>query len=218
MKISVVITGGGASTRFGKKDKLLELINGKEVILHSVDAFLPLEPFEFVISSSQKIEDRVKSKLTHIKNLKFVRGGATRQESVFNALKICDNPDYVLIHDAARPLIKFEQIKNCLEKTIETGAAIAAVRAVDTIKVVDENMKIIDTPNRDFLWHVQTPQVFDYRLILNAHERLAGQSFSDDAGMLESLNIPVYISEGDYSNIKITVENDIKIAEQLINQ
>ena len=144
-----------------------------------------------------------------------MRGGKTRQESVFNALKACSNPDYVCIHDAARPLIKLENIKNCLKKAEKTGAAITAVKATDTIKKVDENGKITETPDRSKLWCVQTPQIFEYKTILSAHEKLAGKSFSDDAGMLEFLGIPVYVDEGDYSNIKITTPKDILLAELL---
>lgn len=216
MKISVIITAGGSSVRYGK-DKLLETINGKTVIECSVNAFLPLDPREIIISASEKLEKEISDKFKHIKNLKITRGGKTRQDSVFNALKACTNPDFVCIHDAARPLIKIDNIKSCLEKAIEKGAAITAVKATDTIKKVDKNGKIIETPDRDTLWCVQTPQIFKYKTILAAHEKLFGKSFSDDAGMLEFLGFPVYIDEGDYSNIKITTPKDILLAELLIN-
>lgn len=216
MKISVIITAGGSSVRYGK-DKLLETINGKTVIECSVNAFLPLDPREIIISASEKLEKEISDKFKHIKNLKITRGGKTRQDSVFNALKACTNPDFVCIHDAARPLIKIDNIKSCLEKAIEKGAAITAVKATDTIKKVDKNGKIIETPDRDTLWCVQTPQIFEYETILAAHEKLFGKSFSDDAGMLEFLGFPVYIDEGDYSNIKITTPKDILLAELLIN-
>lgn len=216
MKISVIITAGGSSVRYGK-DKLLETINGKTVIECSVNAFLPLDPREIIISASEKLEKEISDKFKHIKNLKITRGGKTRQDSVFNALKACTNPDFVCIHDAARPLIKIDNIKSCLEKAIEKGAAITAVKATDTIKKVDKNGKIIETPDRDTLWCVQTPQIFEYKTILAAHEKLFGKSFSDDAGMLEFLGFPVYIDEGDYSNIKITTPKDILLAELLIN-
>ena len=86
---------------------------------------------------------------------------------------------------------------------------------VDTIKRTDDNGKIIETPNRETLWCVQTPQVFDYNLIMDAHVTLEGLSFSDDAGMLESLGVNVYVSEGSYSNIKITTKKDIYLAQML---
>lgn len=218
MKLSVIVTAGGSSSRYGKKNKLLEKLNGKEVILHSIEAFLPFEPFEIVVSTSEFLEPEIKKIAKDIKNLKIVRGGDTRQASIFNALKICDAPDVVAIHDAARPLIKKCDIAKCIEKALATKAAIVAVKAVDTIKKVDDNGKILETPNRSALWAVQTPQIFDYRLIYDAHKELIGQAFSDDSGMLEFLGKDVYVVEGCYSNIKITTKTDFYLAQQLMNE
>ncbi len=216
MKFSVVITAGGSSARYGK-NKLLEKINNKEVILHSIEAFLPFNPAEIVVSSSKDFEPVLIQLLkeNNMPDVKVVLGGSTRQASVFNALKACDNADIVAIHDAARPLIKKEDIEKCLTKALETKAAIVGVRAVDTIKKTDENNKITQTPDRKTLWYVQTPQIFDYNLILQAHKQFEGQGFSDDAGLVEALGKPVYISEGSYSNIKITTKKDIYLAQML---
>ena len=215
MKLSVIITAGGSSVRFGW-NKLLEKLNGKDVFLHSIGKFLPLNPSEIILSASEPFIPEAKRLTGGIPALKIVKGGSTRQESVFNALKACDNPDFVAIHDAARPLVMVEDIKKCLEKAAETGAAILAVKATDTIKKADENGKIIETPERSSLWCVQTPQIFDYELIFNAHKKLAGGSFSDDSGMLEALGHEVYVVEGHYSNLKITTPADICIAQSLL--
>ena len=217
MKLSVIITAGGASTRYGQTNKLLELIDGKEVIIRSLEAFLPFNPAEIIISTSENLEPDLiqllkKYNLTYVK---LVRGGFTRQQSVFNALKFCNHHELVAIHDAARPLIKRDDILKCVSKAVQTKASIVAVRAVDTIKRADENGKILETPNRETLWHVQTPQVFDYNLIMDAHTTLEGLSFSDDAGILESLGVNVYVTEGSYSNIKITTKKDIYLAQML---
>ena len=217
MALSVIITAGGSSSRYGNKNKLLELINGKEVILHAIEAFLPLNPVEIVVSTSESLEDELADLVSHIKNLKIVRGGLTRQASIFNALKVCDNPDYVAIHDAARPLVSAQDIEKCLDKAVECRAAVLAVKAVDTIKRADELGKVLETPDRKYLWAVQTPQVFDYKLIFNAHKKLEGLSFSDDAGMVEALGVPVYLVEGSYSNIKITTKKDLLLAQLLFN-
>lgn len=218
MKLSVIVTAGGTSSRYGKKNKLLEKINGKEVILHSIEAFLPFNPIEIVVSASESLEPIIKELTKHIDSVKVVRGGDTRQASVFNALKACSNPDIVAIHDAARPLIRHEDLEKCIKKTMKTKAAIVAVKAVDTIKRVDDNGKIIETPNRNYLWAVQTPQIFDYELIMNAHRELEGRAFSDDAGMVESLNKDVYVVEGSPSNIKITTKKDIYLAQELMKE
>lgn len=216
-KLSVIITAGGSSRRYGQTNKLLEKIDGKEVIIHSIEAFIPFCPFEIIVSAAESLESILKELLVkyNIENIKIVRGGNTRQASIYNALKQCSNPDIVAIHDAARPLVKKTDIDKCLQKAVATGAAIVAVKAVDTIKVVNENNKIEATPDRNTLWAVQTPQIFDYKLIFEAHEKLQGQSFSDDAGMLEYLGKEVYVSEGSRSNIKITTPEDLLIAKIL---
>ena len=216
-KLSVIITAGGSSRRYGQTNKLLEKIDGKEVIIHSIEAFIPFSPFEIIVSATESLENSLKELLVkyNIENIKIVRGGDTRQASIYNALKQCSDPDIVAIHDAARPLVKKTDIDKCLQKAVATGAAIVAVKAVDTIKVVNENNKIEATPDRNTLWAVQTPQIFDYKLIFEAHEKLQGQSFSDDAGMLEYLGQEVYVSEGSRSNIKITTPEDLLIAKIL---
>lgn len=218
MKFSVIVTAGGSSSRYGKTNKLLEKLKGKEVILHSIEAFLPFSPQEIIVSASESLEPIIKDLTKKYDCVKIVRGGNTRQASIFNALSACNNPDIVAIHDAARPLIKYEDIEKCIKKTVEKKAAIVAVKAVDTIKKVDNDGKIIETPNRNFLWAVQTPQVFDFNLIFDAHKKLEGQSFSDDAGMVESLGVDVYVVEGSYSNIKITTKKDLFLAEELIKE
>ena len=215
MNFSVIVTAGGSSSRYGKTNKLLEKLNGKEVILHSIEAFFPFNPQEIIVSASESLEPVLKNLTKNMENIKIVRGGSTRQASIYNALKQCSDPDIVAIHDAARPLVKKTDIDKCLQKAVATGAAIVAVKAVDTIKVVNENNKIEATPDRNTLWAVQTPQIFDYKLIFEAHEKLQGQSFSDDAGMLEYLGKEVYVSEGSRSNIKITTPEDLLIAKIL---
>lgn len=219
MKLSVIITAGGSSSRYGQANKLLEKINDKEVILHSIEAFLAFNPVEIIVSASESLKPLITDLL--MKNgldfVKVVKGGLTRQQSVFNALKSCNYQGLVAIHDAARPLIKKDDIEKCLKRAVDTKAAIVAVRAVDTIKKTNENGVITETPDRNNLWYVQTPQIFDYSLIMDAHSTLEGLSFSDDAGMLESLGYEVCVSEGSYSNIKITTPKDIHLARILFD-
>ena len=149
--------------------------------------------------------------LEHIfkgENIKLIEGGKTRQESVFNALRAADNPDFVLIHDGARPLVEKEDIKKVIEKTIEKGAAILAVKTVDTVKKVDEDGEIVETIDRSNLYNVQTPQGFRYDLILEAHKKYEGENFTDDAGMVEKTGGAVFVVEGNYNNFKITTPED----------
>lgn len=210
MKITAIVTAGGSSVRFGS-DKLLEKIDNKEILRISAEKFLCDEIAEIIVTASKNNIEKYKNLLKDIKKVKVTEGGNSRQKSVYNAIKTIDNSDFVIIHDAARPFVKKEDIINCLNKAIETKAAILAVKTTDTIKEVDENNKIIRTFNRSVLRNVQTPQIFDFQLIKSAHEKLKDKDFTDDASMLEFLGYDVYVVEGDYSNIKITNKNDLPV-------
>lgn len=209
MKISVIITAGGSSSRYGNKNKLLEIIKGKTILEHTVQVFLNRDDVDEIIIPAHK--DLIPDLKFKSDKIKIIEGGKVRQESVYFGLLACSKPDYVMIHDGARPLIKDKDIDLCLRKAIETGASIVASKVVDTMKTVDETGKITSTVPRDNMYAVQTPQIFKYDLILNAHEKLKGQSFTDDALLLEQLNIPVYVTEGDRTNIKITHKEDLDL-------
>lgn len=218
LKIGLIITAGGSSQRFGR-NKLMVNLFGQPVILRTFDAFCNLNLSQVVLTASSEFIDdyrKLFNKRKHT-NLKIIEGGKNRQESVYKGLSQIDpDTDFVIIHDGARPLIDEGSIVNCIKLAVEKKAGIVAVDAIDTIKIVDNSGKIMSTPNRETLRYVQTPQVFDYKLIKDAHERLKGENFSDDAGLLEALGVPVYVSKGVYSNIKITNPEDILIAESFL--
>lgn len=217
MNFSVIITAGGTSSRFGNTNKLLEKINSDELIRHTVKPFtLFNEINEIIICANFLIVDELKNIFKDLDKVKIIEGGATRQESVFKGLNACNNCDFVLIHDGARPMITSEIIKKCILMVQDKKALTVATKTTDTIKQVDEHLKIIKTIDRSSLYNTQTPQAFEYNLIKNAHDKLQGQSFTDDAGMLESLGCDVYILEGDYKNIKVTTQNDINIAREYL--
>jgi 2-C-methyl-D-erythritol 4-phosphate cytidylyltransferase len=147
------------------------------------------------------------------------RGGATRQESVKQGLEqLKPQVDLVVVHDGARPLVSAALIDRCIELAREKGAVVAGVPVRDTIKIVSEDRWIQSTPKRSDLWEIQTPQVFRKTLILEAHE-WATQSrlqATDDAMLVEQMGKPVFVEDGERSNFKITVPEDILIAEALI--
>lgn len=214
MNFSAIITAGGSSQRFGNKDKLLEKIHSQEVIKHTVKAFLEIKEInEIIICANPSIIEEIKNIFKNQPKMKIIEGGSTRQQSVFNGLKACVACDYVLIHDGARPMISSEIIRRAIKVVQDKKALTVATKTIDTIKQVDENLKIIKTIDRSSLYNTQTPQAFEYKLIKQAHEELKGQNFTDDAGMVESLGHDVYVIDGDYTNIKITTQNDIKLAE-----
>ncbi len=210
-KINAIIPAGGTSSRFGNKNKLLEKINGKEVIKYTVQAFENSNVDEIIICANVSIIEELKSILKDCRKVKIIEGGETRQASVFNGLKAADC-DYVLIHDAARPMISTDLVNQTIEMVKEKNALTVATKTIDTIKEVEDG-KIVRTIDRAKLYNTQTPQAFKYELIKDAHTKLYGQNFTDDAGMLEELGQTVYILNGSYKNIKITTQNDIDIAK-----
>ncbi len=210
-KINAIIPAGGTSSRFGNKNKLLEKINGEEVIKYTIDAFEASNVDEIIICANITIVDELKNIFKDYKKVRIIEGGETRQASVFNGLKSAEC-DYVLIHDGARPMITTDLINSAIEMVKDKKALTAATKTIDTIKEVVDG-KIIRTIDRSKLYNTQTPQAFEYNLIKRAHEKLAGHSFTDDAGMLEELGYDVYILNGSYKNIKITTQNDIDVAK-----
>lgn len=216
MKTNAIITAGGTSSRFGNKNKLLEKINGKEVIRYTVDAFRYANIDKIIICANLSIMDELKDIFKDYENIIFTEGGQTRQQSVFNGLR-ADKCDYVLIHDGARPIISTELINICIEMVKEQKALTVVTKTIDTIKEV-ENGKIVKTIDRSKLYNTQTPQAFEYELILQAHQKYEGKNFTDDSGMIEKLGKPVYIIDGSYKNIKITTQSDIALAKIYLEQ
>ena len=210
-KINAIIPAGGTSSRFGNTNKLLEKINGKEDIKYTIDAFEASNVDEIIICANITIVDELKNIFKDYKKVRIIEGGQTRQASVFNGLKSAEC-DYVLIHDGARPMITTDLINSAIEMVKDKKALTVATKTIDTIKEVVDG-KIIRTIDRSKLYNTQTPQAFEYNLIKKAHEKLKGQNFTDDAGMLEELGYDVYILNGSYKNIKITTQNDIDIAK-----
>lgn len=216
MKFTAIITAGGTSSRFGNTNKLLEKIHGKEIIKYTVEAFITAGIKEIIICANQSIMGILVQMFEGFTQVKIVEGGNTRQASVFNGIKAA-NADYVLIHDGARPMVTQEIINKTISAVREKKAVVVMTKTVDTIKEVDETGKIIRTIDRSKLYNTQTPQAFEYSLIKSAHEKLKGQNFTDDAGMVEFLGGDVYIVDGDYRNIKVTTKSDLTLAEIYLN-
>ena len=214
-KFSVIIPAGGTSSRYGNTNKLLEKINEKTVIEETVSKFIDFEEIdEIIIPANSSIKEILSVILTNEK-IKIIDGGSSRQKSVYNALKQVKN-DYVLIHDGARPLIRKDTISYVMEAVLDKNAVTVMTKTTDTIKEVDENGRIIRTIDRSKLYNTQTPQAFKTSIIKEAHEKLRDGNFTDDCSMLEALDVPVYIVNGSYTNIKITIKSDLDFAKLYI--
>ncbi len=208
MKISVIITSGGSSVRFGS-NKLLANIGNMTVIETTISKFIDIAD-EIVIPSKGDIVEFLKKSQLMNNKIKFAPFGLTRQKSVYNGLLVCDNPDVVLIHDGARPFVKRDTILKTIDAVKEKKAVLAGIMALDTIKEI-EGGRVIRTLDRNKIFQAQTPQAFDYKLIKEIHEFYKDRDdFTDDSSMAEQYGIDVYIVEGSKDNIKITTKDDLK--------
>lgn len=222
---SAIILGAGRGSRMKAPiNKQYMKIKGKEIIRWSIEAFLKSKKTdEIIIVVGKGEEDEVKRLLTseEEKFIKIVVGGQRRQDSVYKGLlAMNDSEGSVLIHDGARPLISSETIDLVWDFLKEKSAAIVGVPVKDTIKIVSEKKEVIDTPNREFLWSVQTPQGFDKELIIRAHKNAQVNKIevTDDSMMVELLGEKVSMIMGSYENIKITTQEDLDIAESILNR
>lgn len=215
-----IILGAGSGTRMkSDKNKMLLDIMGKPVISRSVEAFSSLDKIDEVIVTCRENElDEFIKLFENDEKVSLVIGGSTRQQSVYNAVETVDEADYIIIHDGARPFIREEDILNTLSQAKQFGAASTGVFVKDTIKIVDKDNFVCETPERSTLFAVQTPQIFSFNLykraMKNAEEK--GLDFTDDCQLIEALGEKVKMVEGDYSNIKITTPDDISLAENIL--
>ena len=160
-----VILGAGNSTRMKtEKSKLLLKINGQTVIERSVNAFLNISDIDEIIVVARQQDIEAFSSILDDERISFVIGGASRQESVYNAVSTIDDAELIVIHDGARPLVREEDIENTIRQAKEYSAAAVGVPVKDTIKIIDNDNFVVDTPNRSSLFAVQTPQIFDFCL------------------------------------------------------
>lgn len=221
MKCAVIIVAAGKSARFKSIiPKPFALLKKIPLIVHSLTVFDRSRMIDsIVIVGSEDYLGRLTMLAKKFKKVRsIVKGGLTRADSVANGLKAI-NPscDYVLVHDAARPLINAEIIGRIIVALTKSLAVIVAVPVKPTIKQVDvKSMQVIKTIPRDSLWEVQTPQGFKRSILEKAHANRKKSLATDDAMLVEQLGIKVKVVMGDYRNLKVTTPEDLLIAKALI--
>ena len=204
------------------KNKLLLNLNGESILYWTLKAVFLSEKVSWVgiIGQPYDKSEIINSIKEFADKIYWINGGNTRQESVRNGVNnLPNNAMKVLIHDGARCLIKPELIDKCFTELEENDAVILAVKVTDTIKVVNSNRIIKETPNRNFLWAAQTPQGFLVAQLKKAHQKAKENSWdvTDDASLFELLKWPVKVIEGNSNNIKITSPIDLKIASLFLS-
>lgn len=224
-KVCAIIVAAGQGKRMNKGyNKQYILLEEKPILVHTLETISGNNNIDYIILVVPKDEiDYCKKEIIEKYNIQkvllVVAGGEERQNSVYAGIKNIDpNTGIVLIHDGARPFISNEIINKSIREAINQGAVVVAVPVKDTIKVVNEELEVIDTPNRETLWSIQTPQVFSSKIIKKAYEEGIAQNFraTDDAMMVEAIGHKVKIVLGSYENIKITTPEDIILAEQIL--
>jgi 2-C-methyl-D-erythritol 4-phosphate cytidylyltransferase len=220
-RVTAIIVAAGAGVRMGGIDKLFADVGGIPLLARTISAFesCPLIDQIILVASESNLERCWKLVQTHgfRKVIELVPGGARRQDSVQQGLAQVKDCPWVLIHDGVRPFVDNELIVNGLEAAREHGAAVAAVPVKDTVKVVNPDRMVRNTPNRDSLWAAQTPQVFRTEVIRDAYRDAFGD-VTDDAMLLERLGHPVKVYLGSYDNIKITTPEDLDLAECILRR
>jgi 2-C-methyl-D-erythritol 4-phosphate cytidylyltransferase len=218
-----IIPAGGSGQRFSKtQDKLLAELQGQPILIYTLRTLLAAPSIQGIILSASEANQSTYQTLVAEafpdRHVVIVTGGPDRRASVLNGLlALPDNIDIVVIHDAARPLIQPQSIETAIA-AVRQGAkgAIVGIPIHDTVKQIDSpSLEITGTLDRSRLWRAQTPQCFQTRLILQAHRQVPLETpVTDDAQLLELSGLgPTRMIPGEESNLKITSQQDLRLAE-----
>ncbi|HLF04304.1 MAG TPA: 2-C-methyl-D-erythritol 4-phosphate cytidylyltransferase [Dehalococcoidia bacterium] len=217
--LGAILVAAGQSARMGGVDKIFAPVLGIPLVAYSLDQ-LEASPqvSEIVLvlatGSLARGQELVQAR-GYRKVSRLCAGGQRRQDSVRAGLEALQPCQWVLVHDGARPCLNQAVLERGLAAVQETGAAVAGVSVKDTIKEVSPQGMVTGTPARERLWAAQTPQIFRYDLLLEAHRRCP-QTVTDDAMMVESLGYGVKMFLGSPANLKVTTAEDLLLAEALL--
>jgi 2-C-methyl-D-erythritol 4-phosphate cytidylyltransferase len=224
--VSAIIVAAGKGVRMkGRIRKQYQDLSGRPVLVHSIMTFDACSLIEeiFIVVPEEEIDycqNNIASSLDLKTRLNLIPGGVQRQDSVYNGLQAIDQKTgTVVIHDGVRPFIHPEDLTACILGAKDFGACILGIPASDTLKRVNKSGIIESTLFRENIWLAQTPQAFQYGLIIKAHEtaRQNGYFGTDDASLVERLGKKVKIINGSKFNIKITTREDLDVARAMLD-
>jgi 2-C-methyl-D-erythritol 4-phosphate cytidylyltransferase len=224
--VSAIIVAAGKGVRIkGRMRKQYQDLSGRPVLVHSIMTFDACSLIEeiFIVVPEEEIDycqNNIASSLDLKTRLNLIPGGVQRQDSVYNGLQAIDQKTgTVVIHDGVRPFIHPEDLTACILGAKDFGACILGIPASDTLKRVNKSGMIESTLFRENIWLAQTPQAFQYGLIIKAHEaaRRNGYFGTDDASLVERLGKDVKVINGSKFNIKITTREDLDVARAMLD-
>lgn len=220
--VAIVLAAGQGKRMGTKVHKQYLLLAGKPVLYYSLETFQKSDIIDEIVlvagaGEEQYCWETIVEKYGFSKVREIVTGGAERYNSVWNALQEIEEQGIVFIHDGARPFVDEGMLIRAYEEVLRSKACVVGMPVKDTIKKADANDYVADTPDRNLLWTVQTPQVFDIKLVKGAYSMLMRESYAkvtDDAMVVETmLGHPVKLVRGSYENIKITTPEDLEVGE-----
>ncbi len=219
MTISAIVLAAGNGKRMGADiPKQFLKIDGEYILTKTLRVFQESSVIQdIILVTGEEWVDFCRKEIVEEKGLSKVRdviaGGRERYDSSYAGILKCPDSDYVFIHDAARPFVTEEILKRTADEVRKHPAVAVGVPSKDTVKIVDEDGFVIDTPNRKNVWNIQTPQAFSYSLIRAAYEIMLKdgmEGMTDDAMVVEASGLAkVRLVMGDYTNIKITTPDDL---------
>ncbi len=224
-KVASIIAAAGKGSRLGGSiSKQYRNLRGRPLLAHTINIFENLTAVKEIIIVARKDELNLCNKLITSEGFNkvsaVVSGGSWRQDSVYRGFKaLSSSTDFVVVHDGARPLLTYDIFNRVLDAAVEYGAAVPAVPVKDTIKISDDESFVKSTLDRTRLRAVQTPQIFRYGILYEAY-RLARQKWAatDEAFLVEAAGYRVKMVTGDYENIKITTQEDLLLAEIILER
>lgn len=230
--VAIILAAGQGKRMNSSVQKQYLLIQNKPVLYYSLEVFEKsfIDEIVLVVGVGEKeyCQHEIVQKYGFKKVCHIVEGGQERYHSVFHGLQVIDDCDYVFIHDGARPFVSSVMLNRTLKEVRSKKACVAGMPVKDTIKIADANGFVKETPRRDRLWMVQTPQVFSFPLIRTAYRKLMeqemelienGVQITDDAMVAETfMDVKVALVEGSYQNIKITTPEDLGVAELFLTE
>ncbi len=218
-KIAVIVAGGVGRRMGNVVPKQFLLLNGKPLLWYTIDSFLRAYAdmqVVLVLPKEHLAKGRQIADTFSIgREINITEGGETRYHSVHNGLKFVQGEAVVFVHDGVRCLISVPLIHRCYNQALQTGSAVPAVSGTDSIRIVNGTGHYVE--DRQHVRIIQTPQTFLSSIILPAFEQPYSEAFTDEATVVEAHGTQVYLTEGEYDNIKITRPIDLVVAEHIIS-